>query len=119
MARCMAELVKRSTVPIDRFEIRLRRRDLYVVLRGDVECAPAADAEVDPGGLDQCLDGRFDKAGLRRRSCDGNLLGQALAAGLGESHRRDLDDAARQTAANASKRYVPLTSLVVPNICSP
>ena len=52
----MTELMKGRTVPVDGFEVSLRRRDLDVIVRGYVESAFAADAEIDPGGFDQCLD---------------------------------------------------------------
>src|SRR5947209_5097611 len=74
----MAELVKRGAVPVDRLKICLRRWDLHVVLRGDVEGAAAVDPEVNPRGLDQGLDFRLDEAGLGRFR-DRDLLGQALA----------------------------------------
>src|SRR5215472_1822424 len=79
MAGSVTEFVKRRAVPVDRFEIRLWRRDLHIVLRGDVERAAASDADVDPSGLDQGLDSWLDKAGLWRRASDGNLLRHALA----------------------------------------
>ena len=47
----MTELVQRRAVPVDRLEIGLRRRDLHIVLRGHVEGAAAADAEVDAVAL--------------------------------------------------------------------
>src|SRR6516165_10797474 len=79
MAGSVTEFVKRRAVPVDRFEIRLRWRDLHIVLRGDVERAATSDADVDPSGLDQGLNSWLDKAGLWRRASDGNLLRQALA----------------------------------------
>ena len=43
----VTELVERRAVPVDRLEIGLRRRDLHIVVRGHVEGAAAADAEID------------------------------------------------------------------------
>jgi hypothetical protein len=72
------KLVERGAVPVDRLKVCLRRWNLYVVLREDVEGAAAADPELNPRGLDQGLDFRLDEAGLRRLR-DRDLLGQALA----------------------------------------
>ena len=38
----MTELVKRRSVPVDRVEISLWRRDLHIVVRGHVEGTAAA-----------------------------------------------------------------------------
>jgi len=61
-------------MPVNRLEIGLRGRHHHVVIRGDVEGAIAADAEIDAGGLDQRLDLRLDQAGRRRWGCDANIL---------------------------------------------
>jgi hypothetical protein len=75
----MAELMQGRAMPVDRLEIRLRRRHLNGVVRRHVEGAIAADAEVDTRRLDQRLDARLDQAGLRRRRRDGKAVGQILA----------------------------------------
>ena len=56
----MAELVQGRAVPVDRFEIGLRRRDHHEVGARRVEGAVAADAEVDAGRADQRLDPGLD-----------------------------------------------------------
>src|SRR6185437_5687840 len=75
----MTELVQRRAMPVDRLEIGLRRRHLHIVVRGHVEGAAAADAEVDARRLDQRLDGWLDQARLWRWRDHGEILGQALA----------------------------------------
>jgi hypothetical protein len=75
----MAELMQSRAMPVDRLEVRLRRRHLDVVVRRHVEGAIAANAEVDTRRLDQRLDARLDQAGLRRRRRDGKVVGQILA----------------------------------------
>jgi hypothetical protein len=48
-------------------------------VRGHVEGAAAADAEVDARRLDQRLDGWLDQARLWRRRSNGEIFGQAFA----------------------------------------
>ena len=57
----MTELMERGTMPIDPLEIRLWRRDLYVVFHRGVERSIAADTKIDVRGLDQRLDPGFDQ----------------------------------------------------------
>ena len=59
----MTEFVQRRAAPIDRLEIGLRRWDPHIVVRGHVEGATAADAEVDARCFDQRLDCGLDQAG--------------------------------------------------------
>ncbi len=66
-------------MPIDRFEIGGRRRDLHEVVRRAVKGAAAADAEIRARGPDQRLGLRLDHAGWRRRRDGGDLLRQVLA----------------------------------------
>jgi hypothetical protein len=48
--RSSAKLVKGGAVPVDRFEIGSRRRDLHEIAGRAVEGALAADAELSAGG---------------------------------------------------------------------
>ena len=75
----MAHFVQRSAVPIDGFEIGLRRRHLHVVMGGHVERAVTADAKIDAGGGDQCLDTRFDQIRRHRRCRRRDILRQVFA----------------------------------------
>ena len=74
----MPQLVQGRPVPVDRLEIRLRRRHLHIVERRGIESAVPADAEVDAGRPDQGLDLWFDESGRRRWSHDGDILRQAV-----------------------------------------
>ncbi|MET4121122.1 hypothetical protein ABIB85_007584 [Bradyrhizobium sp. JR1.5] len=75
----MCQFMQGRSMPIDRFEIGLGWGHLYIVFRRRIKGAVAADAEVDPGRLDQVFDPRLDQAWRRRRrrSCD--LWRQAVA----------------------------------------
>ncbi|ALR20803.1 hypothetical protein ATN00_11360 [Sphingobium baderi] len=75
----MSELVQGRTVPVDRLEIRLRRRNDDIVMRRDIERAVSADAEIDAGRPDQGLDARLNQAQFGRRCDGGDFLGQAIA----------------------------------------
>ena len=75
----MSELMQRRTVPVDRLEIRLRRRNDDIVMRRDIEGAVSAYAEVDAGRPDQGLDARLDQARFGRRCDDGDFFRQAVA----------------------------------------
>src|SRR5215471_7149346 len=46
----MTELMQRGAVPVDRFEIGLRRWDLHIVFGRRIEGAIAANAKRDAGG---------------------------------------------------------------------
>ena len=70
--------MQRSAVPVDRLEIGLWRRHLHIVVGGDIEGPIAADAKVDPRRPDQRFDLGFDQAWRRRRSLNGDIVGQAL-----------------------------------------
>jgi hypothetical protein len=64
----VTELMQRSAVPVDRLEIGLRRRDLYVVLRRHVEGPAAADAEIDAAGFEILVTACGRSAFTARRS---------------------------------------------------
>ncbi|PWJ72651.1 hypothetical protein C7441_1328 [Pseudaminobacter salicylatoxidans] len=81
MSGGVTEFMQRRPMPVDRLEIRLRRRHLHEVLRGHIKGAVAADAEVDAGGPNQRLGTRLDQAGRGRRRGNGDLLGQPVALG--------------------------------------
>jgi hypothetical protein len=91
MARGVPQLVQGRAVPVDRLEIRLGRRHLHIVECWNIEGAVAADAEVDAGRPDQGLDPRFDEAGRRRWSHNGDVLRQAVALRRVE-HREALEE---------------------------
>src|SRR5712664_712422 len=61
----MTEFVQRRAVPVDGFEIGLRRRDLNIVFGCCIECAISTDPKWNSAGLDQGFDRGFDEA--RRR----------------------------------------------------
>ena len=67
------------SMPVDRLEKRLGRRDHDIIVRRHIEGAVAADAEIDSARLDERLDPRLDQAGLRRRCGYGEIFGQTLA----------------------------------------
>src|SRR5258707_6698198 len=70
MAAPVTELVQGRPVPIDRFEISLRPRDLDEIVNGAVEGTLAADAEVGAGRVDQRFGVRQDETlGNRRGNC--------------------------------------------------
>ena len=75
----MTELMQRRAVPVNRLEIGLRRRHLHIVMRGEVEGAAAADAEVDARRPDQRLHRRLDQSGLGRRRGNGEIFRQPFA----------------------------------------
>ena len=87
----MAQLVERGAVPVDRFEIGGRWRDLHEVVRRAVEGAVAADPKIRSRGPDQRLGSRLDHAWRRRRRDGGDLLGQVLAL-VGVEHREALEE---------------------------
>ena len=68
----MTEFMQGRAVPIDRLEVRLRRRDLDIIVPRHVEGAFATDAKVDSGSFDQRFDLGLDQAWLRgrRRGCE-------------------------------------------------
>ena len=87
----MTEFMQRGAVPIDRLEIGLRRRDLHIVFGRCIECAIAADAERDAGGLDQGFDRGLDQARRRWRRSGGDLVRQFLAL-IGVEHGKALEE---------------------------
>ena len=87
----MAQLVQRGAVPVDRLVIGLRRWDLHIVERRDVECPAAAYAEVDPGRADQRFDPGLHQTLGRGRRLDGEVFGQAVALG-GVEDRESLEE---------------------------
>src|SRR4030088_888481 len=74
----MADLMEGSPVPIDRFEIRLRRRHLYEISRRVIEGTCSTDAEIRAGRRDQRPGFRFDHFGRwrERRLC--NIVWQTV-----------------------------------------
>ena len=79
MAAGVADFMQRRPVPVDRFEIGLRRWDLHEIMPRVVEGPLAADAEIHAGRPDQRLGLRQDEVGLDRRRDRHHLVGQALA----------------------------------------
>src|SRR5665213_3457135 len=79
MAAGVAHLVQRRPVPVDGFEIGLRRWDLHEIMPRIVERPVSTDAEVHARRPDQRLGLRQDEAGFDRRRDRLDLLGQALA----------------------------------------
>ena len=77
----MTQLVKGGAVPVDRLVIGLRRWDLHIVERRDVERPAAADAKINTRRADEGLDLRLDQAVRRGRGHDGDVHGQAVALG--------------------------------------
>lgn len=75
----MAQFMEGGTVPIDRFEIRARRRHLHKVTRDIIISARTADAEIRPSCGDQGLGPRLDLARRWRNDRSRDLLGQAVA----------------------------------------
>jgi hypothetical protein len=75
----MGAFMERRPVPIDGLEEGLGQRDLHIVVRGHVEGAAAADAEVNSRRFDQRLDPGLDHAGLRRGRSDYEILRQTFA----------------------------------------
>jgi len=67
------------SMPIDRLEKRLGRRDHDIIVHRHIEGAVAADAEIDSACLDERLDPRLDQAGLRWRRGNSEVFGQVLA----------------------------------------
>ena len=75
----MTELMQRGAVPVDGFEIGLRRRDLHIVFGWCIECAISTDPKWNSAGLDQGFDRGFDQASRRWRRSGGDTVGQIFA----------------------------------------
>jgi hypothetical protein len=75
----MSELMKCGPVPIDRFEIGIRRRHLHEIARRGVVGARTADAEIRAGGGNQRLGSGLNPAWWRRDDRGSDALGQAIA----------------------------------------
>ena len=90
-ARPMTKLMQGGPVPVDRFEIGVRPRDLDEIMVGAVEGAIAADAEVGAGRNDERL-------GLRQDHSLGNWCGSGrqfprqIFALVGVEHREPLQE---------------------------
>src|SRR5260221_9675919 len=81
MAGLVNELVQGRPVPIDRFEISLRPRDLDEIVNGAVEGTLAADAEVSAGRVDQLFGVRQDETLGNRRGNYRQTFRQGFALG--------------------------------------
>ena len=79
MAARVTDFMECCPVPIDRFEIGLRRWDLHEFMPRVVECALAADPEIHTGRTDQRLGLRQHEACLDRRCDRHHLVGQPFA----------------------------------------
>ena len=79
MAARVTDFMQCGPVPVDRFEIGLRRWDLHEVMPRLVECALAADPEIHTGRTDQRLGLRQHEACLDRRRDRHHLVGQPFA----------------------------------------
>ena len=75
----MTDFMQGRPVPVDRFEIGLRRWNLHEVVPRIVERPLAADPEVHAGCTDQRLGLRQDEIGFDRRRDRHDIRGQALA----------------------------------------
>src|ERR1700761_5739898 len=75
----MTKLMERGAMPVDSFEIGLRRWDLHVVLDGDVERTITADTKIDVRGLDECFNRGLDQPCRRWRRCGCELVGHFVA----------------------------------------
>ena len=71
----MTELMQSRAVPIDRLEVRLRRRNLNIILHWHVEGALATDAKVESGSFDQRFDLWLNQAWFRGRRRGYEVLG--------------------------------------------
>jgi hypothetical protein len=87
----MPQFVQGRAMPVDGFEIGLRRRDHDEIGPRRVEGAVAADTEVDAGCADERLDSGLDQSGRRRRRSNGNVIGEVFALG-GVEHREPLQE---------------------------
>ena len=75
----MTEFMQRRAVPVDGFEISLRRRDLNEVFGCCIECAISTNPKCNSAGLDQGVDRGFDEASRRWRRRGGNTIAQIFA----------------------------------------
>src|ERR1700722_13916267 len=79
MAARVTDFMQCCPMPVDRFEIGLRRWDLHEVMPRVVECALAAYPEIHTGRTDQRLGLRQHEASLDRRRDRRHLVGQPFA----------------------------------------
>src|SRR5690349_5982982 len=79
MATGMRKLMQGRSMPVDGLEIGLWWRHLHIVFCRRIECAVAADAEIDAGRLDELFDTRLDQAWRRRRRRRCDLRRQVVA----------------------------------------
>ena len=79
MAAGMRQFMQGRPMPIDGLEIGLRWRHLHIIFCRYIEGAIAANAEVDPGRLDQVFNLWLDQAWWRRRWCRCDLREQVVA----------------------------------------
>src|SRR3984957_16147179 len=79
MAARVTDFMQCCPMPVDRFEIGLRRWDLHEVMPRVVECALAAYPEIHTGRTDQRLGLRQHEACLDRRRDRRHLVGQPFA----------------------------------------
>lgn len=91
MTTGMRQLMEGRSMPVDRLEIGLRWRHLHIVFCRHIECAIAADPEVNASRLDELFDPRLDQAWRRRRSHRCDLWRQALAL-IDVEYRKALEE---------------------------
>lgn len=87
----MTEFMQRRAVPVDGFEIGLRRRDLNIIFGCCIECAISTDPKRNSAGLDQGVDRGFDAASRRRWRSGGDTIGQFLAL-IGVENRKSFEE---------------------------
>ena len=91
MSGRMTQFMQRRAVPVDRFEIGLRRRDLYIIFGCCIECAFSTNPKWDSAGLDQGFDCGFDQARRRWRRSGGDLVGKFFTL-IGVENGKSLEE---------------------------
>jgi hypothetical protein len=109
MADPMTEFVERGPMPVDRLEIGVGPGHLHIILRGAIEGAVTAEAEIGAGRGDQRLGLGQDQAlGYRRRGRN-QFAGKVLAL-IGAEHGETLEERNRTGFVTIALR--PLAFLV-------